>query len=101
MLYDAQGRPYVEPPLLPESLIVHNIVKDYQRMFLSYDEIKSRLRQLERQNAELTLEVHTLRQTAQQRLMLLRYVIRYIKRSGLKLTKKLNYYGRQHFPDLL
>lgn len=101
MLYDAQGRPYIEPPLLPESLIVHNIVKDYQRMFYEYHKMKSQFELLQKQNSELKLEVYTLRRIAQQHVMILRYAIRYIKRSGLKLTKKLNYYGRQHFPDLL
>ena len=33
MLYDEEGRPYVEPPLLPEDVHVFNIVCDYQSIF--------------------------------------------------------------------
>ena len=33
MLYDEEGRAYVEPPLLPEDSHVFWIVSDYQRMF--------------------------------------------------------------------
>ena len=33
MLYDEEGQPYVEPPLLPEDIHVFNIVCDYQSMF--------------------------------------------------------------------
>ena len=33
MLYDEEGRAYVEPPLLPEDAHVFWIVSDYQRMF--------------------------------------------------------------------
>lgn len=33
MLYDEEGNPYVEPPLLPEDKHLEYIVKDYQRMY--------------------------------------------------------------------
>ena len=100
MLYDAQGRPYVEPPLLPESLIVHNIVKDYQRMFYEYHKMKSQFEPLQKQNSELKLEVYTLRRTAQQHVMILHHAIRYMKKHGLKLTSELSKYVRIYFPSL-
>lgn len=101
MLYDEQGRPYVEPPLLPESLVVHNIVKDYQRMFYEYYKMKSQFELLQKQNSELKLEVYTLRRIAQQHVMVLRHAIRYMKRHGLKLTSELSKYGQMYFPNLL
>lgn len=100
MLYDAQGRPYIEPPLLPESLIVHNIVKDYQRMFYEYHKMKSQFEPLKKQNSELKLEVYTLRRTAQQHVMILHHAIRYMKKHGLKLTNELSKYVRIYFPSL-
>jgi hypothetical protein len=40
MLYDEEGRVYVEPPLIPEEQHLMYIVKDYRRMYGEYWKLK-------------------------------------------------------------
>lgn len=42
MLYDEEGRPYVEPPLLPEERHLMYIVKDYARMYRENQALQNR-----------------------------------------------------------
>ena len=46
MLYDEEGRAYVEPALLPEDVHVLSIVRDYQRMFNVNRKLENRNREL-------------------------------------------------------
>lgn len=54
MLYDEEGRPYIEPPLLPEDVHVLWIVKDYKRMFEENRKLEARNRELRESNQRVS-----------------------------------------------
>lgn len=54
MLYDEEGRPYIEPPLLPEDVHVLWIVKDYKRMFEKNRKLEARNRALRESNQRVS-----------------------------------------------
>lgn len=53
MLYDEEGRAYVEPPLIPEEQNLMYIVKDYRRMYVENQKLRNQNKQLEKSNKEL------------------------------------------------
>ena len=53
MLYDEEGKAYIEPPLLPEDLHLRYIVLDYGRMMLDYEKKVESHRRLKRRYKEL------------------------------------------------
>lgn len=85
MLYDEEGRAYVEPPLLPEDVHVFWIVSDYQRMFHEN-------RKLIRRNGELRESIKRLNgyQFAQRRIILeqkkmMDRMINMLKKNGIAI----------------
>ena len=43
MLYDEEGRPFIERPLLPEDFNTFWIVKDYRRMYDTYAKMERKI----------------------------------------------------------
>ena len=64
MLYDEEGKAYVEPPLIPEEQNLLYIVKDYRRMYGEYSSMQARIKRLQQSN---TMLAH--RNFSQQRLI--------------------------------
>lgn len=64
MEYDENGNARIEPPQLPTELVIHYIVKDYQRMYNQTQQLveeNERLRaSLKRINAHLFAKQHTI-----------------------------------------
>jgi CHASE3 domain sensor protein len=54
MLYDEEGRAFVEPPLIPEEQNLMYIVKDYRRMYNEYWKMQKRIRKLQETNTMLS-----------------------------------------------
>ena len=54
MLYDEEGRAYVERPLIPEEQHLFYIVRDYKRMYHDYWSIKSKVEKLQETNVKLS-----------------------------------------------
>lgn len=54
MLYDEEGKAYVEPPLIPEEQNLLYIVKDYRRMYGEYSSMQARIKRLQQSNTMLT-----------------------------------------------
>lgn len=53
MLYDKDGRPVPEPPILPQEHHLFYIVKDYRRMFIEYHRMKKDNERLRKSNSKL------------------------------------------------
>jgi hypothetical protein len=64
MLYDEEGKAFVEPPLIPEEQNLLYIVKDYRRMYNEYWKMQNHIKRLQGTN---TMLAH--RNFAQQRLI--------------------------------
>lgn len=54
MLYDEEGNPYVEPPLLPEEQHLEYIVKDYQRMYRKCRHLEQKAERLGETNTRIS-----------------------------------------------
>ena len=52
MLYDEEGRAYVECPIIPEEQNLLYIVKDYRRMYNEYWKMQKRIKRLQESNTE-------------------------------------------------
>ena len=53
MLYDEEGKAYVEPPLIPEEQNLMYIVKDYRRMCGEYSSMQAKIKRLQETNTML------------------------------------------------
>ena len=53
MLYDEEGKAYVEPPLIPEEQNLMYIVKDYRRMYGEYSGMQAKIKRLQETNTML------------------------------------------------
>ena len=53
MLYDEEGKAYVEPPLIPEEQNIMYIVKDYIRMYGEYSSMQAKIKRLQETNTML------------------------------------------------
>ena len=54
MLYDEEGKAYIEPPLIPEEQHLMYIVKDYRRMYNEYWKMQNRIKRLQETNTQLS-----------------------------------------------
>ena len=53
MLYDEEGKAFVEPPLIPEEQNLLYIVKDYRRMHGEYSSMQAKIKKLQETNTML------------------------------------------------
>lgn len=53
MLYDEEGKAYIEPPLIPEEQNLLYIVKDYRRMYGEYWKMQNHIKRLQETNTML------------------------------------------------
>ena len=53
MLYDEEGKAYVEPPLIPKEQNLMYIVKDYRRMYGEYSSMQAKIKRLQETNTML------------------------------------------------
>ena len=53
MLYDEEGKAYIEPPLIPEEQNLLYIVKDYKRMYNEYWKMQNHIKRLQETNTML------------------------------------------------
>ena len=89
MLYDEEGKAYVEPPLLPENVHLQYIVKDYQRMFREHNRMEGSNARLRKKNAELGRENCWMRAEIKERLEVIRHCVRYMKKCGVEPSTHL------------
>ena len=53
MLYDEEGKAYIERPIIPEEQHLMYIVKDYRRMYVENQQLRQQNKQLEKSNKGL------------------------------------------------
>lgn len=89
MKYDENGNAQIEPPEVPTELVIHYIVKDYQRMYY-------RTQKLERENARLRTSLQHVNslQYANQRTIYklsdgVRHCVKLMRKAGVAPTSYL------------
>lgn len=94
MLYDEEGRPYIEPPLLPDDQRLYYIVTDYHRMYVEFGKLE---RKIEKQRAKLMALSnfqYALRRIIQQQENHIKKLKDMLKARGAKIPEEiLNYQG--------
>ena len=84
MLYDEEGKAYVEPPLIPQEQHVFHVVKDYQRMFHNYGKLLAANEKLRKSNHRLGVENTCLKNDKVEYLDVIRHCVKYMKKCGVE-----------------
>jgi hypothetical protein len=93
MLYDEEGKAFVEPPLIPEEQNLLYIVKDYRRMYGEYSSMQARIKRLQETNIQLSN-----RNFSQQRYI---FKLKEIIKHCVKWMKKKNVERSPHLDNFL
>lgn len=92
MLYDKEGRAYVESPLIPKEQHLFYIVKDYKRMYHEYWTMKEKYESMKQKHANLNSENMALRRIIQRHVEAIRHCVRYMRKSSLEPSPWLKNY---------
>ena len=96
MLYDEEGKVYVEPPLIPEEQHLMYIVKDYRRMYNENGKMLAHNKKLGATNMKLANRNYSLTRKNQEQREVIKYCLRLLKNSGIKPTPYLNNYVKEN-----
>ena len=96
MLYDEQGRAYVERPIIPEEQHLMYIVKDYRRMYGTYWKVKERAKKLGETNVKLFNHNHSLIRKNQEQRDVIRHCVKWMKKNGVKPSPFLENYIKEN-----
>ena len=86
MLYDELGRPFVEPPLIPEEQHLMYIVKDYRRMYNEFSRIEQKNRRLRESLKQLSGLQYAQRRLIAEYIEAIRHCAKYMRKNGLELS---------------
>lgn len=92
MLYDEEGRAYVESPLIPKEQHLFYIVKDYKRMYREYWTMKEKYESMKQKNANLHSENMALMRIIQRHVEAIRHCAKYMRKSSLEPSPWLKNY---------
>ena len=84
MLYDEEGRAYVERPLIPEEQHLFYIVRDYKRMYHDYWAIKAKVTKLQENNIRLSNHNFALTREIRESREAMRHAIKYMRKNGIE-----------------
>lgn len=84
MLYDEEGRPYVERPLIPEEQHLFYIVKDYSRMYHDYHFLKSKVEKLRETNMRMSNNDFALKREIRAYREAIKHAMKYMKKKGVE-----------------
>jgi hypothetical protein len=91
MLYDEEGRPHIEPPLLPEDVHVFWIVTDYQRMFYENGKLHKKIARLRETISRMNGYQFAQVRINQEQQQVIRKLKELLKRHGIKLPIDIRY----------
>lgn len=96
MLYDEEGKVYVERPVIPQEHHLFYIVKDYRRMYVENMQLRNQITQLKRKNCEL--KKRNLRQGVEltKAYDALNHCVKHMKKCGVALSTFLEKFIKEH-----
>ena len=92
MLYDEEGRAYVERPIIPEEQNLLYIVRDYRRMYNEHGKILAHTKKLEDTNAKLAHNNYSLTHKNQEQRDVIRHCLKWMKKNGIMPSTFLDNY---------
>lgn len=92
MLYDEEGRAYVEPPLLPEDVNIKYVLDDYGRLFFENALLEKRNRKIRESSERLNSHLFSVRRINAVQRDVICSCIKLLKANGINLTPKIKEY---------
>ena len=95
MLYDEEGKAYIEPPLLPENEHLQYIVRDYARMLLDREKTAEDNRRLKKRYRELIGLQYAYYRMIQQQHNQIRKLMKMLKSKNMHIPADISIYHEQ------
>ena len=96
MLYDEQGRAYVERPIIPEEQNLLYIVKDYRRMYNEYGKMLAHIKKLGETNTKVANHNYSLIHKNQEQRDVIRHCLKWMKKNGINPSPFLDNYMKEN-----
>ena len=96
MLYDEEGRAYIERPIIPEEQHLMYIVKDYRRMYGEYWKLKAHNKKLGATNMKLANHNYSLIRKNQEQRNVIRHCLKLMKKNGIEPSQFLENYVKKN-----
>ena len=96
MLYNEEGKAYVEPPLIPEEQNLLYIVKDYRRMYNTHWAMQAKIKKLQENNTMLGNRCFSQLRYIQRQRDALKLCVRLLEKNNIKLSKSVAEFKNQH-----
>ena len=96
MLYDEEGRAYVERPIIPEEQHLLYIVKDYRRMYIEYWKLKEHNKKLGETNTRMAHHNYSLMHKNQEQRDVIRHCLKWMKKKGIEPSPFLDNYMKEN-----
>lgn len=96
ILYDEEGRAYVERPIIPEEQHLMYIVKDYRRMYNEYGKMLAHIKKLGETNIRIANQNYTMRRHEQELRDAIKHCVKWMKKNGLRPSSYINNYIKEN-----
>jgi cell division septum initiation protein DivIVA len=96
MLYDDEGKAYIEPPWIPEEQHLMYIVKDYRRMYVENQKLRNQNKQLEKSNKGLRDRNFRQANKITEAYDVINHCIKYMKKCGIEPSTFLVEFIKKH-----
>jgi len=90
MLYDEEGKAFVEPPLIPEEQNLLYIVKDYRRMYNEYWKMQRHIRKLQETNTMLANRCFSQQRLINKMMTLIKHTFKWLDKKKIAPSVKLD-----------
>ena len=92
MLYDEEGRAYIEHPIIPEEQHLMYIVKDYRRMYKEHGKMLAHIKKLGETNTKVAHHNYSLVRKNQEQRDVIRHCVKWMKKNGINPSTFLEKY---------
>lgn len=86
MLYDEEGRAYVERPILPEDINTFWIVADYRRMYNQQANMERKIKQLAEKNSQMSHYNFFMRGKLKELYILTKKLVKQMRMQGIDIS---------------
>jgi len=90
MLYDEEGRAYIEPPLIPEEQNLMYIVKDYRRMYNEHGKMLAHIKKLQDTNTMLAQKNFSQQRLINRLMTIIKHTFKWLEKKKIAPSVKLD-----------
>jgi hypothetical protein len=94
MLYDEEGKAYIEPPLIPEEQNLLYIVKDYRRMYNEYWKMQRHIRKLQETNTMLAQKNFSQQRLINKLMTIIKHTFKWLEKKKIAPSVQLDKFRR-------